>query len=80
MSERKDVNIMAPPAVGGVRALPPNTSPLPPEFWNMDHNCPLCHKTLPAAMFVQHAPDCIKHNMPKGKLWVPRFNPREDGS
>ena len=46
-------------------------SMLPPEFWGMNHNCPLCNNTMDAETFLAHAPECIKRNAPRGKVWVP---------
>lgn len=51
---------------------------LPEGFWDMFHNCPLCHKTLDAYTFVAHAGGCIAANAPRGKLWVEGFNPAID--
>ena len=95
MVMRKDVLIKAPVAIAFQLAPPefrgdPNDvekrvlraryeNEMPADYWEMDHNCPLCHMTLDAYTFVSHAPGCIKRNAPRGQLFVPGFNPRTDG-
>lgn len=53
---------------------------LDPDFWEMEHVCPLCHLKLDAYTFAAHAPDCIKRNAPRGKLFVAGFSPPEKES